>query len=124
MKDAFTNWRTASDGDLEVTEPTAAIQIGAAGMVGHKGFIHVPEGDGDAPTLNITIEQSATEDGTYTTFATIEEIDEADDRAFDLANILPWVRFVLTVGGTTPNFGAVHVGLDKGAHQNVLTVGD
>lgn len=121
MKDANTNWRTAADGALTSTETTDGIFLGPAPVKGHGAVVHVPEHDDDADTLDVTFEESDAEAGTYREFAALPQITGADspgDYEVRLANRQPWVRAVLTVAGTTPDYGEVHAGLDDGAHPN------
>jgi len=136
MRDAYTNWRTAEDGDLEATETSSAIKIGPAPVVGHGVAITVPEQAADADTLDITFTESATESGTYREFAkvrpqvtgagTLPASARTHSRDFDLRiyNTQPWVKAVFTVGGSSPNFGEVSAGLDPSAYRNDLPVGN
>ena len=130
MKDAYTDWRTVADGNLTATETSPAIELGPAPMGGFPVQINIPEANADADTLNITFTQSATLTGVYATFHTLAEItgEDADDgikRQFTIQNTLPFVKCVMTVAGSSPDFGDVSAGLDAGAgHTNVLTVGD
>lgn len=125
MKDALTNWRTSDAGLLTATETTPAIDLG--GQHPHVGqfdvAIHVPLGTGTTPTLDITVQEAQTEGGTYRTIQTEPQITAAGRYNIRLVNDRRWVRFVLTVGGTTPSFGAVHIGLDSGAVKNDLQLG-
>lgn len=126
MKDEYTTWRAIADGNLTATETSAAIELGAAPIGGHKVAIHIPEANADADTLDITFTQSATLGGSYATFHTIAQMLGSAmpaDVAVLLNNTLPFVRIVLTVGGGTPDFGDVSAGLDVGYRANVLTVG-
>lgn len=131
MRDALNEWRNASAGDLEATETLAAIEIGQAPIGGFPVVVHVPAQDASGDTLDITWEESATQGGTY------REIQKTRPRVTGtgnaaapislqdvLVNNLPWVRCVLTVTGSTPNFGAVTVGIDAGARRNALTAGN
>ena len=132
MKDAYTNWRELADGNLTATETSAAIELGAAPMGGHRVQLTVPERNANGDTLDLTFTQSATLGGSYATFHTYAQITgtvvNAESggitRAITIQNTLPFVKAVLTVGGATPDFGDVTVGLDAGVRENVLTVGD
>ena len=68
MRDAYTNWRTASDGDLDGTETTGPINLGQAPIGGHPVVVHIPEQAADADTLDITWTESATSGGSYREF--------------------------------------------------------
>ena len=132
MKDAYTNWRELADGNLTATETSAAIEIGAAPMGGHDVQLTVPERNANGDTLDRTFTQSATLGGSYALVQTYPQITgtvvNAEGggitRAIKLANTLPFVKAVLTVGGATPDFGDVTVGLDVGIRENKLTVGN
>jgi len=131
MKDIYTNWRTSADGSLTATETTAAIEIGAAPTHGHGVAVHVPAQNNAADTLDITFEESDTEGGTFRRFADVRPQVTGSGAAaapIDLPLRIyptrPWVRCVLTVAGTTPDFGSVAVGLDTGAHRNDLQLGN
>lgn len=125
MKDALTNWRTSDGGNLTATETLAALDL--AGQFPHVGsfdaVVHVPQATGTTPTLDITVQEAQTEGGTYRTIQTMPQIVAAGTYKVRLLNNRRWTRFVLTVGGTTPNFGAVHVGLDEGNVQNDVKLG-
>jgi predicted flavoprotein YhiN len=87
--------------------------------------VHVPSITGTSPTLDIVFQESATLGGTYRRIATVEQITTAGDYPIRVYNKQPFVRAVLTLGGSSsPAFGSVHVGLDDGAHRNDLQSGD
>lgn len=125
MKDALTNWRTSDNGSLTATETLAALDMG--GQFPHVGsydaVVHVPQATGTTPTLDITVQEAQTEGGTYRTIQTMPQITVAGNYMVRVVNARRWVRFVLTVGGTTPNFGGVHIGLDEGKVQNDIRLG-
>lgn len=130
MRDVMTNWRTVADGDLDATETLTAIELGQAPIGGWPVSVQVPEQDDGADTLDVTWEESATQGGTYREFQKSRpQVTGAGDAAAPLEltdriqNNLPWVRAVLTVAGSTPNFGAVTVGIDAGKHRNALQQG-
>lgn len=131
MKDALTNWREIVDGNLTATETSAAIELGAAPIVGHDVAITIPAYNAVGDTLIITFTESATLGGSYATFNTLATITgtlvaagpgAALRRTVKLNNTLPFVKCVMSVTGATPNFGAVTAGVDVGIRTNVLTV--
>lgn len=132
MKDSYTNWRELEDGSLSATETCPAIELGPAPMAGFPVQLTVPTRNANGDTLDVTFTQSATLGGSYATFQTYAQITGTVvaaegggiTRAIIVQNTLPFVKAVLTVGGSTPNFGAVTIGLDAGVRENVLTVGD
>ncbi len=131
MRDIYTELRSLTDGDLEATETTTGMYIGQANVAGGVPIsINVPEQDASADTLTITFEESESLAGTYRQIATAEPVITGTTVAaapkqinLRLSNVLDYVRCVLTVTGSTPNFGAVTVGVDLGKYANVLTGG-
>jgi len=115
--DALTMLRATAAGDLDANEATpTALNIG---QVPHKGItvrMVVPQATGTSPTLDVTVEVSDTQGGTYNTIASFEQINAAGEYAvrFSLPYGRPWMRYTATVGGTTPNFGAVQIGVTIG----------
>lgn len=135
MRDVLNQWRTSSDGNLTATETTAGIELGQAPIGGFPVVVHVPDQFADADTLDITWEESATLAGTYREFQkTRPRITGASGAASAkvtskslqdvLVNNLPFVRLVLTVAGSAPNFGAVTAGIDVGARRNAIQAGN
>ena len=124
MKDALQAWRTVDDGNLTATETRAATDFGgnSPGMP-YEGVVHVPQATGTTPTLDITVQEAQTVGGTYRTIVTIPQITAAGNYPFRFTNARRWIRLVMTVGGTTPNFGAVHASLDEGKVQNDVQLG-
>lgn len=125
MKDELTNWRTAAAGNLTATATLTGIDL--KGQFPHVGsfdaVVHVPSVSGTSPTLDITVQEAQTVGGSYRTIQTMPTITAAGTYKVRVVNNRRAVRFVLTVGGTTPNFGAVHVGLDEGNVQNDMKLG-
>lgn len=134
MRDAFTNWRTADDGDLEATETLSGIRVGQAPLGGWPVIIHVPAQDDAADTLDITWEEAPDNDGVAGTYREIvktrPQVTGSGDAAAPISladrihNNYPWLRPKLTVAGSTPNFGAVTVGMDAGTFRNALPAGE
>lgn len=130
MRDVFTNWRTQADGALDGTETLDPIKIGQAPIGGYPVVVHIPEQDDGGDTLTITWEESATQGGTYRQFHTTRpQVTGTGSAAAPISledrlqNNLPWVRCVLTVTGSSPDFGAVTVGMDAGKFRNALQAG-
>lgn len=133
MRDTFTNWRTQDAGALTQTETTAGVKVGQAPIAGWPVVIHVPEQDADADTLTITWQESA-DNSTWRTFASTQPVvTGAPSAATSAANGLSleerlhnnqeYVRCVLTVDGSSPDFGLVTVGMDAGKYRNALQEG-
>lgn len=130
MRDVLVEWRTQADGDLDATETTSGIEVGQAPIAGWPVVVHVPEQDDAADTLDITWEESDAIAGTYreiqktrprvTGSTTAAAPISLEDR---IHNNLPFLRCVLTVAGSTPNFGEVTVGMDAGKYRNALQAG-
>lgn len=130
MRDIFTEIRTQSAGALEATETTAGVYLGAAPAVGTPIAIRVPEQDASGDTLTITFEESESVSGAYRAIATARPVVTGAGAAaapkdinIRLANVLDYVRAVLTVTGSTPDFGLVTIGVDIGTYANVLQGG-
>lgn len=134
MRDMYTEWRRPSDGAVTTTVTTEPIRLGQAPGLGFPVKIIVPEQDADADTLTITVQESATENSGYRTFASVPVVTGAagtdlSARAssltipFRINNTLPYVRWVLTVAGSSPDFGGVSIGVDVGSYANALQGG-
>ena len=64
---------------------------------------------GTAPTLDVKLQHSDTQGGTYTditgaTFAQVTAADVTANKAFDVGATTRWVRAVATIAGTSPSF--------------------
>ena len=71
--------------------------------------VDVPAVSGTTPTMLVELQGSETEGGTYTTFATFESITAAGHYIKQAITEFRWRRAKITLGGTTPNFGAAMV---------------
>ncbi len=102
--------------DLTITE-TTAFTVGGGNPVQrmHMLMAIVPSQSGTSPTLKVTV-QSLT-DGKVIDVTTTENIDDATTFPFELKLPLPpsddtaW-QVVFTVGGASPDFGAVQAWLE------------
>lgn len=79
--------------------------------------VSVPQATGTSPTLDITIQESDSLASGYTTVVTFDQITAAGVYYRRYSSRKKHVRAVLTVGGTTPNFGKVQVGFATGGEQ-------
>jgi len=105
--------------DLTSTENCTGKHVGASPYQGMKALVHVPEADDAADTLDIHFEDSP-DDVTYTdleggAMTQITGTTSAATYEFLLPKWTgPYLRAVCTVAGTTPDFGAVTIGLTPG----------
>ncbi len=115
--------RVGADADLTSTETLAFTLEGGSYFT--RPFtlrVLVPSQAGTTPTLKVTV-QTLT-DGKEIEVTHTENIDAATTYPFDLVLPLPpsddtsW-QVVLTVGGTTPDFGATEVWIDGPAKAAV-----
>ena len=103
--------RAASAGDLDENEAGTGVALpGGTPARGATARIVVPQATGTDPTLDVEIQECATQGGTYATVAKVQ-ITEAGEYAVRFGTQKGWVRHNSTVGGTTPNFGAVQIGV-------------
>lgn len=130
----------ARDGssNLIATELSSVFELGASPPGGYGLEVHVPiDPTGTNPTLDVTVEAAESEAGTYAVIATMRQITDVTGRDIDadgtreglatyfmrFASHLSHYRVRQTVGGTTPNFGAVIVNINNKGNRNVLTQG-
>jgi hypothetical protein len=103
--------RAASAGDLDETETGSAVEVGPTPAEGATARIVVPQATGTDPTVTVEIQVCATSGGTFVTVAQSEEITAAGEYAVRFATQKSYVKHKATVGGTTPDFGAVEIGV-------------
>ena len=108
--------RKTSDGNVTATANTTGLLIDSAPLGTAELFlkVNVPQATGTTPTLDIVIQSSA-DNSTWQTVLTIPQITAAGVYRQKYASNKKYVRAALTVGGTTPNFGAVQIGFDTGS---------
>ena len=105
--------------DLTSTENCTGANVGASPYQGIKAIVYVPEADDAADTLDIHFEDSP-DDVTYTDIegGAMTQITGTTSAAVYEFVLPPWtgpyLRAVCTVAGTTPDFGAVEIGLTPG----------
>jgi hypothetical protein len=107
----------SSAGALDANEATpTAIHVGQTPHDGISVRMVVPQAAGTSPTLDVTIEVSDTLGGTYNQIAAFEQINAAGDYAlrFSVPHGREYMRYTATVGGTSPDFGEVDIGLTMG----------
>jgi len=111
--------RKSTDGNLTATASLPAnpgLQIDGTplGTAGLFIRVHVPQATGTTPTLDLRIQESA--DGTtWQTVVTFAQITAAGQYRRKYVSNRKYVRTDYTVAGTTPNFGAVQVGVETGS---------
>lgn len=128
--DANLQFRNTTD-SLTQTETSAALKIGPTPAGGLNLVIDVPKKSvGD--TMQLTLQHS-TDNSTFTNLTTIEtvaSVTQASTVPFKIVRPIdtqvPYVRTVITVAGTSPDFGAVKVrvgGRGERWQQNALGTG-
>ncbi len=103
--------------DLTATINGTGKQIEGTPINGKFIRVSVPQATGTSPTCDITIQESGTLGSGYTTVVTFDQIIAAGIYRRVYSSRKKYVRAVLTVGGTSPNFGKVQVGFDTGGEQ-------
>ena len=103
--------------DLTLTATGTGKLIEGTAIDGQYVRASVPQATGTAPTLDITIQESDTLGTGYVTNTTFAQITAAGAYRRVYSSKRKYTRAVLTVGGTTPNFGKVQVGFDTGGEQ-------
>lgn len=81
--------------------------------------VYVPQATGTTPTLDIVVQESNVLGSGYTPLVTFDQITAAGTYRRRITSRKRYLRAVLTVGGTTPNFGAVKVGFETGSEQGL-----
>lgn len=108
--------RAASAGNLTVTATTAALTIDGTGWNGISVRLHVPQATGTSPTLDAKL-QTSPDNSAWTDAGSYAQVTAAGEYRIRLATSKKYVRAVLTVAGTSPNFGAVQLGFETGGEQ-------
>lgn len=115
--------------NLAADDTTAALYIGGEGE--HELWVKVPQSEQAGNTLDISLKASATSGGTYTTFATMDQITYAMvatnlqryfRKRFSMPPGKPYLKVLNDVGGTiaAAGFGVVveGVGVAEGPDIN------
>jgi hypothetical protein len=108
--------RAAAAGNLTVTETTAGKQIDGTPVHGVEVRVHCPQATGTTPTLDTKIQES-NDNSAWNDLAVIPQITAAGEYRRRIATSKKYLRAVLTVAGTTPNFGAAQVGFEAAGEQ-------
>src|SRR5574341_1332462 len=102
-----------SAGNLTATEtvPAAGLNVGESPLDGFTLEVRAPQATGTTPTLAVKVQSSATSGGTYVDVAVHPANNITAAGVYKMNFKTPpkqgWIKVVNTVGGTTPNFGAV-----------------
>lgn len=97
-----------SGSNVTATVNGASKNVGPS-LVPETYMIYVPQATGTSPTLDVSIEES--DDGsTWNEKTSMPQITVAGTYYQTVMSSKRYRRAVLTVGGTTPNFGLVMVG--------------
>ena len=103
--------------DLTTTATGTGKQIEGTAIDGQFIRVSVPSATGASPTLDITIQESDSVGTGYVTVVTFAQITASGVGRRVYSSKRKYARAVLTVAGTTPNFGKVQVGFDTGGEQ-------
>lgn len=110
MFDANLMLRASSEGDLDASETSKTwVNFGAADVRDFTYWIVVPAAGGTSPTLDVKI-QTSDDGSTVQDEVVVPQITAARIYKVSLRSPHPYRRVHLTLGGTTPNFGAVQIG--------------
>ena len=117
VSDASYMLRLASAGDLDANEQTeSGAFVGASPYQPIKVRVYVPAAGGSSPTLDLKFQESD-DDSSYSDIegGAMTQITAAGTHEFVMPRWTKrYVRYHATVGGTTPNFGAVTIGFTPG----------
>lgn len=106
--------RKTADGSLTAAGTCDGVALGGTPAVGSVARIAVPDAF-TTTTLLVEIQVADTDaDGSYVTVAQSELITAAGEYAVRFASRRAYARAKFTVAGTTPDFGAVQVGVTCG----------
>jgi hypothetical protein len=111
--------RAAAAGNLTVTGNGTGLQIDGTAAAGVGVRIHVPQATGTTPTADIVIADSP-DNSAWKSRLTFDQITVAGEYRQRLVTKQKYVRFQATIGGTTPNFGAVQIGFETGGEYKDL----
>ena len=107
--------RTTADGSLNTTGTYTGVAVYEAPADGFTVRISVPAAAGTGPQLICIIQAADTEvDGSYVTIAQTEGISSVGDYALRVSTQRTRIRLSAEVAGTTPDFGAVQIGVVAG----------
>jgi hypothetical protein len=115
--------RLASAGAVSANEQTTSTQgvnFGGADRLPLTYVVRVPSVSGTTPTMDLEIRECATQTGTYTKRLVFPQITAVGVYYFKAMFKQPWRSRYITVGGTTPNFGATTINVAFGSdYDNV-----
>lgn len=98
---------------LTSTQNGTGLRVRSTRLAGVWVRFSVPQATGTTPTLDITVQDSA-DNSTFNTVTTLRQITASGSYRQRIFTDREYVRAVMTVGGTTPNFGTVVGGFESG----------
>jgi len=114
MLDSELMLRAASDGDLDASEQARSwVDFGAGDVKPLTMKVVVPKADGTGPTLDLII-QTSDDGSTVQDTITLPQITEAGVYRVSIKSPHRYRRAYITLGGTSPDFGAVQIGPELG----------
>ena len=109
--DALLMLRTTADGSLTATGTCAGVDISQTPADGATARVVVPAAV-DTTTLVVEVQVADTDtDASYETVAQSETISATGEYNIRFATARKYARCKLSVAGTTPDFGAVQIGI-------------
>lgn len=106
--------RSSGDGSLTTTGTCSGVTINGTPAGGATAKVVVPAA-ATTTTLLVEIQVADTDaDGSYATVAQSESISAAGEYAIRFATRRTYARCKVSVAGTSPDFGAVQIGITSG----------
>lgn len=112
--DAAVMHRASGGANLTTTETGTGFLIDGTPLAGMYVRCVVPQATGTTPTMDLVIQASDVIGSGYTASTTFDQITAAGVYWRRFATKKKFTRHVATIGGTTPNFGAVSIGFSTG----------
>ena len=103
--------RKSAAGDLTTSVNGTGVDVKQTAAIGMSARITVPQATGTTPKVVVEIQSSDSLGSGYLAVGQSEEITAAGEYFVRFATSRRYVRYSCTVTGSTPNFGAVEIGL-------------
>ena len=104
-----------TDGSLTTTGTYDGLDVQESPARGYTFYAVVPAAAGTTPTADITIEQADTDaNASYASVISFPQITAAGRYSVQASISKRYIRAQVDITGTTPDFGAVSVGISPG----------
>jgi hypothetical protein len=116
VSDASYMLRASTEGALDANEQSASgVHVGPGPIQGMKVGVYCPAAGGSSPTLDVKM-QECDDNSTWVDVpgGAVPQIDAAGYYELHFHWTGRYLRYHATVGGSTPDFGAVTIGLTPG----------